>query len=75
MIDGFSYLGLNEDGLAVAIGIDDPEDKEGTAEIVGEFVKDGLSILRLPHKEALERLKRDWAEVKARRTKTAEASA
>lgn len=64
MADEFSYIGINADGLAVALCVDDPKFKKDTAKTVAAWIRMGRSIVRLPDHEAIARLKSDHAKRK-----------
>lgn len=59
MSEMFTYVGINEQGLVRAACIDDPRCKRDTAKTIAEWIRMGITIERLPHKVACERLRKD----------------
>ena len=55
----FCYIGINPDGSARALCVDDPKFKSDTAKTVAEWIEMGRSVVRLPYGEAIARLKSD----------------
>jgi hypothetical protein len=67
MDNEFNYIGINQDDLAVALVVDDPKYKKETAKTIAQWIRQGLSITRMPHEDSIARLKADWPKVKAMR--------
>lgn len=65
----FSYLGIDENGEARVIMMDDQNDRKWTAREVANLIRDGYGVIRLPHKEACDRFKADLEKTKVRRAK------
>lgn len=60
----YSYIGIREDGVAVAIVIDDPRYKRDTAKTIVEWIRKGRTIERLEHHAAVSRLQNDMPRVR-----------
>ncbi len=66
-----AYIGVNPDGIAVALVFDDPGYEKHTAETVMEWIRDGRSVVRLGAKEAYARMHEDHPKWKAHQGRAA----